>query len=143
MASAKKGDCVKVHYTGTLKDGSVFDSSQGRNPLQFTIGKRQVIPGFEEAVTGMEVGKSKKVMIPSDKAYGPYLRNLKFTFKRSNFPEDIDPKPGEKIDLEMADGKVIVATVVESRGSDVLLDANHPMAGKDLTFDLQLVEIIR
>ncbi|MCD4785440.1 MAG: peptidylprolyl isomerase [Candidatus Eremiobacteraeota bacterium] len=142
MTVAKNGDRVKVHYTGTLNDGSVFDSSKGRDPLQFTLGKGEVIPGFEEAIPGMAEGKSKKVVIPLDKAYGPYLSNLKFNFKKDHFPEGMEPKPGEKLDLEMANGKVIVATVLESSDGNILLDANHPMAGKDLTFQIQLMEIV-
>ena len=140
MAEAKNGDTVRIHYTGRLADGTVFDSSEGRAPLEFTIGESQVIPGFEEAVSGMEPGQETTVTIPSDQAYGAHRAELLFDVPREQFPDDLDPQIGQQ--LQMTNGsQTAVVTVSEVADGSIKLDANHPLAGKDLTFDLTLVEI--
>ncbi len=141
MSEAKNGDTVKVHYTGTLEDGTVFDSSKERDPLQFTLGKGQLIKGFEEAVIGMSVGETKSLRIPSDEAYGSHREDLLLKFNKSDFPPDIEPKGGLVINLVSPDGRNLLATITEISGDSITLDANHPLAGKDLTFNIDLVEI--
>jgi len=141
MSEAKNGDTVKVHYTGTLEDGSIFDSSKEREPLQFTLGKGQLIKGFEEAVIGMSVGETKSVRIPSDEAYGSHREDLLLKFNKSDIPPDIEPQGGLVIHLVSPDGRNLLATITEISGDSVTLDANHPLAGKDLTFNIDLVEI--
>ena len=142
MAEAKNGDTVKVHYTGKLEDGTVFDTSIERDPLQFTIGEGQVIPGFEQAVAGMNPGESKTTKVPEDKAYGPRRKEMVLVVDRNQFPVDLKPKVGQQLQSRQADGRTIRVTVTEVSESSVTLDANHPLAGKDLTFDVQLVEIV-
>ncbi|WP_169980626.1 FKBP-type peptidyl-prolyl cis-trans isomerase [Tautonia rosea] len=140
MAQAQTGNTVRIHYTGRLADGTVFDSSDGRQPLEFTIGESQVIPGFEEAVTGMEPGQETTVTIPSDRAYGAHREELVFDVPRTQFPDDLDPQIGQQ--LQMTNGsQTAVVTVSSLSDGSVTLDANHPLAGKDLTFDIALVEI--
>lgn len=141
MTQAKYGDTVKVHYTGKLEDGTVFDSSIDHEPLQFTLGGGQVIPGFEQAVVGMNLNESKTVKIPVDKAYGPHREELVAVIDRSQLPADLNPEVGQPLEGRQADGQIIMAEVIEVSESSVTLDANHPLAGKDLTFDIQLVEI--
>ena len=141
MSKAKSGDNVHVHYSGKLGDGSVFDTSEGRDPLTFQLGKGMVVPGFETAVTGMEVGEKKTVTFPSDEAYGPRLAQLVFTVPRENLPEGYDPKEGEMLGMETKDGRQMDVVVVRSDDTSVQLDANHPLAGEDLTFDVELVAI--
>jgi len=141
MSEAKNGDTVKVYYTGTLEDGTVFDSSKERDPLQFTLGKGQLIKGFEEAVIGMSIGETKSVKIPSDEAYGSHREDLLLKFNKSDFPPDIEPKGGLVINLVSPDGRNLLATITEISGDSVTLDANHPLAGKDLTFNIDLVEV--
>ena len=141
MSQAKSGDTVHVHYTGKLGDGSVFDSSEGRDPLSFELGKGMVVPGFEKAVTGMEVGEQKTVTFPSEEAYGPRLDQLTFTVPRDNLPEGYDPKKGEMLRMETRDGRQMDVLVTGADEESVQLDANHPLAGHDLTFDVELVKI--
>jgi peptidylprolyl isomerase len=142
MAQARSGDTVRVHYTGRLDDEQVFDSSQGREPLEFTLGEGRVIPGFEEAVLGMEVGDEKTVTIPSDQAYGPRRDEMVAQVGREHFPPDVEPQVGQQLHMKQ-DGRAFVVTVTEVSDSDVVtLDANHPLAGQDLTFDLALVDIV-
>lgn len=141
MAEAKTGDTVRVHYTGTLEDGSEFDSSRKRDePLEFTLGQGQMIPGFEKAVSGMEVGQSKQVSIPSDEAYGEKKKEMIMEVPKENFPPDITPEVGQQLAVN-TQGKQVPVTVTEVSGDTVILDANHPLAGKDLKFDIELVEI--
>jgi FKBP-type peptidyl-prolyl cis-trans isomerase 2 len=142
MAQAKNGDTVKVHYTGRLEDGTVFDTSTDRDPLEFTIGERQVIPGFEDAVVGMTAGDSKTVQIPVDQAYGPHHAELVFEVGREALPDRLEPEVGQHLQLRRPDGQLVAFTVTEVDDANVTLDANHPLAGKELTFDLQLVEIV-
>lgn len=141
MSEAKSGDHVHVHYTGKLDDGTVFDTSQGRDPLTFQLGKGQVVPGFEKAIMGMAVGDQKTETIPSDKAYGPRLEQLTFTVPRENLPEGYDPRVGEMLRMETRDGRQMDVLVTDSDEGFVKLDANHPLAGKDLTFDIELVRV--
>jgi len=141
MAQAKSGDKVKVHYTGKLDDGTVFDSSQERDPLEFTIGEGQIIPGFEQAVVGMNPGDNKTANIPVDKAYGPRRDEMVMDVDKGQFPENITPEIGQKLQMTRSDGQVIMVTITGVSEANVTLDANHPLAGKDLTFDIQLVEI--
>lgn len=142
MSQAKNGDVVKVHYTGKLEDGTVFDSSADSGPLQFTLGKEQIIPGFEEAVIGMNPGESSTTIIPADKAYGPYRKEMILEVPRDQFPPDIRLNIGEQLELSQPDDQIIIVTITDVAESTVTLDANHPLAGKDLTFDIQLVEIV-
>jgi peptidylprolyl isomerase len=140
MIGAKKGDKVHIHYTGRLTDGSVFDSSEGRAPLQFTVGSGQVIAGFDKAVTGMNEGETQTVNIPADQAYGDFRPELVFEVPRDQFPQDIAPEIGQR--LQMQNGSQVAMVIVSEVGEDVVkLNANHPLAGKELIFDLQLVRI--
>lgn len=139
---AKHGDKVKVHYTGKLDDGTVFDSSAEREPLEFTIGEGMIIPGFEQAVLGMAPGDSKTELIPNDQAYGPHLDEMVVVVDRQQMPSEIEPEVGQQLQIQQATGQVIPVVVTEVSGSAVTLDANHPLAGEDLTFDIQLVEIV-
>ena len=144
MADAKRagrGDTVRIHYTGTLDDGSVFDSSRGRRPLEFTVGSGQVIPGFDAAVTGMAPGEEKTVTIPAAQAYGDRREDHEMTVERAQLPDDIDPVVGDQ--LQMSDGQnQFLVRVSATTKETVTLDANHPLAGKDLTFALELMEIV-
>ncbi len=141
-AVAKAGDTVKVHYTGTLADGKQFDSSVGKDPLEFTLGAGQVIAGFDEAVTGMKVGEKKTVTIPADKAY-KYDDSLVFEVDKSQLPATITPAVGMQLTMTQQDGSEVSLTVKAVSETTVTLDANLPVAGKDLTFELELVEIVK
>jgi len=141
MSSAKKGDFVHVHYTGKLNDGKVFDTSQERDPLTFQLGKGQVIPGFDRAIEGMAVGETKTEVIPSDQAYGPRLEQLTFTVPRENLPDGYDPQVGEVMRMETRDGRQMDVVVTHSDEGFVKMDANHPLAGQDLTFEIELVKV--
>lgn len=142
MAEAKNGDTVKIHYTGKLDDGSVFDSSADREPLEFTIGEGNIIPGFEQAVLGMAPGDSKTINIAPDDAYGPYREEMLQQVERASIPEDIPLELGAQLSVVGQDDQQFVVTVVELDEEHVTLDANHPLAGEPLTFDIQLVEIV-
>jgi len=141
MSKAKQGDTVKVHYTGTLKDGTVFDSSAGRSPLEFTLGEKRVIPGFERAVNDMSVGDKKTETIPADEAYGPRREELLIEIERAQLPENINPEVGLQLQMTTTDGQQVPVTITEVKEDAVRLDANHPLAGEDLIFELELVEI--
>jgi peptidylprolyl isomerase len=140
---ATNGDNVKVHYTGKLEDGTVFDTSEGREPLEFTLGEGQVIPGFESAVRGMSQGETKTTQIPADHAYGPHHAEMVLVVPRSQFPPDFNPKPGDQLEIKQEDGQSFYVHVTEIGETDIGLDANHPLAGKDLIFDIQLVQVNR
>jgi len=142
MAQAKDGDTIKVHYTGKLDDGSVFDSSTDREPLEFKLGENQIIRGFENAVIGMAPGEKSTVTIPAEKAFGPHRNEMVIEMNKEDFPADLDPKVGQKFNLHQNDDQTIVVTVTEVTENAVTLDANHALAGKDLTFDIELVEIM-
>ncbi len=141
MTQAKHGDTVKVHYTGKLDDGTVFDSSSDRDPLEFTIGSGNIIPGFERAVVGMTPGDSKTETIPTDDAYGPYMEEMVVTIDRQQMPAEMEPEVGQQLHIQQPDGNVLPVIVTDVSSSTVTLDANHPLAGEDLTFDIRLVEI--
>ena len=139
MPGAQTGDTIAVHYTGKLEDGTVFDSSRERESFKLTIGKGQVIPGFEKAVTGMEVGEKTTVTIPPDQAYGPEREDMIATFPRSQFPADMPLKVGDRLQLRGEDGQVFFAGVTAVTDDTVTLDANHPLAGKTLVFEIERV----
>ena len=141
MSTAKHGDNVSIHYTGTLNDGTEFDSSEGREPLSFEIGSGQIIPGFSDAVEGMAVGESKTVTISSDQAYGDYNPEMVQEVPRSNIPDDIELVEGIALSATGPDGQVIHFKVIAFDDDKVKLDGNHPLAGQELTFALELVEI--
>jgi peptidylprolyl isomerase len=142
MSQAKHGDTVRVHYRGTLQDGSVFDDSD-REPLQFTIGGGQLIPGFEEAVIGMNPGDSKTTEVPAEKAFGHYQEDMIVVVPKSQFADwDLEPTVGERVPIPRPDGQPIDVTITEVTESDVIVDANHPLAGEDLTFDIELIDIV-
>ncbi|KAA6182994.1 peptidylprolyl isomerase [Thiohalocapsa marina] len=141
MSEAKSGDTVKVHYTGTLADGTQFDSSRGGTPLEFTLGQGNVIAGFEDAVLGMAEGQQKVITIPCDQAYGERNDQMLQTVPRSAIPEDIELAVGLMLHAQGPAGEVVNFTVAEFDGESVTVDGNHPLAGQDLTFDLELVQI--
>ncbi len=141
MTAAKTGDSVKIHYTGKLADGTVFDSSNGREPLGFTLGSGEVIPGFDDAVTGMKVGESKSVTIPMDRAYGPRNEQMIIEVPRGQVPPDLEPEVGQRLQMGGPNGELVVVRVVGVDEQAVILDANPPLAGEDLNFDLELVAI--
>lgn len=140
--SAKRGDTVRVHYTGRLEDGTVFDTSLGRDPVEFILGAGQVIPGFEDAVVGMNPGETKAVKVLAEQAYGPYRPELVLEISRDEVPPDLDLEVGLQLVLREPQGPLIPVTVTNLSESTVTLDANHPLAGQDLMFDIQLVEIL-
>ena len=143
MQQVKKGDTVKVHYHGKLTDGTVFDSSieAEREPLEFEVGGGMVIPGFDQGVTGMVIGEKKTILIPSDEAYGPKQEDMIMEFPKDRFPADMNPEVGVQLNMSNGQGQNFPVVIVEVRDEVVILDANHPLAGEDLTFDLELVEI--
>jgi peptidylprolyl isomerase len=142
MTQARQGDTVRLHYQGKLKDGTVFDTSRERHPLQFTIGTGQVIVGFEQAVIGMSVGESKTARIPMEQAYGPRRDDLIVNMDRSMLPPGLDPEIGQRLELTQTDDRVSLVTVTAATETSLTLDANHPLAGKELTFELELLEIV-
>ena len=142
MAQAKTGDTVRVHYTGTLADGTIFDSSAGRDPLEFRLGSGQVIKGFDDGITGMEVGEHKSVNIPVEDGYGPAHEEYIFTLDRAELPADIPLEVGMTLNMHEDGNPEPTAVIVRFLTDDtVILDANHPLAGQDLTFDVELVEV--
>jgi FKBP-type peptidyl-prolyl cis-trans isomerase 2 len=142
MAEAKDGDTVKVHYTGKFEDGTVFDSTDGRDPLEFTLGNGQLIAGFEKALIGMNPGESKTSNIPQDEAYGPRNEEMKQVVERNQLPPDLDPQVGMQLQVKTPEDQTLIVSIAEVSDTHVTLDANHPLAGKDLNFDIQLVEIV-
>ena len=142
MAEAKTGDTVKVHFTGKLDDGTVFGSSIDNEPLEFTIGEDEIIQGFEQAVVGMSPGESKTATVLADQAYGPHNEEMVLVVDRNQIPEHLKPKVGQQLEVRQADDQTIVVTVTDVSEENVTLDANHPLAGEDLFFDIQLMEII-
>ena len=141
MGQAKSGDTVKIHYTGTLDDGSEFDSSAGREPLEFSIGGGRVIAGFNSAVDGMTVGESKTVTIPAGEAYGERHEQMIQQVPKTALPDDMKPEVGMQLQSQDPDGQIINVVVSEVSADTVTLDGNHPLAGKALTFAIELVEI--
>ena len=142
MSTAASGNKVKVHYTGTFDDGDVFDSSREAEPLEFEIGGGQVIPGFDQAVDGMAVGESKQIRLPEDQAYGPHNPEMVFDADPNQFEDGLAPEVGQQFQTQMEDGTPMLLTVKAIEGEKITLDANHPMAGKTLNFNIELVEIV-
>jgi FKBP-type peptidyl-prolyl cis-trans isomerase 2 len=141
MQQVKSGDTIKVHYHGTLTDGSIFDSSNGREPLEFEVGSGMVIEGFDNGVLGMAIGDKKTVSIPAAQAYGVPREDMIMEFPIDRFPEDIVPEVGMQLNMSNNEGDQFPVSIIEVAEEFVVLDGNHPLAGKDLTFDLELVEI--
>lgn len=142
MANPQKGDTVRVHYTGTLPDGEQFDSSRGGDPLEFKLGEGQIIPGFEAAVLTLVPGESTQAAIPPDEGYGPHRPELLVELEREQFPTDMELEVGQTLQLNDQEGNPVVVRVAELGEEAVRLDANHPLAGQELTFDIELVEIV-
>jgi peptidylprolyl isomerase len=144
LSKVKDGDTVKVHYTGTLTDdGTVFDSSREREPLEFTLGEGQLIPGFEKAVIGLEEGDETTVELDSEDAYGQRREDLELEVSKSDLPENIDPQVGMQLQMQQQEnGQAIPVQITAVEDEFVQLDANHPLAGKDLTFEIELLELV-
>ncbi len=142
MTQAKHGDTVKVHYTGRLEDGTIVDTSIDNRPLRFTIGEGRLIADFEQAVVGMNPGEWRNIKIPADKVYGPYSKELVLAVDRDQFPTSLQPEVGQQLQVYEEDGERLLVRVTYVSESIVTLDANHPLAGKDLTIDIHLVEIV-
>ncbi len=140
---AKNGDKVRVHYTLKDSNGEIVESSLKTMPIEFTIGERNVIPGFEKNILGMEPKDTKTVKIPPEDAYGLHDEKKVFEFTKKNAPENFDPRIGHTIQMHRPDGKAVVVTVLSHTEKGYMMDANHPLAGKELTFDLELVEIVK
>ncbi len=141
MTQAKNGDTVKVHYTGKLDDGTVFDTTSEGDPLEFTLGEGRIIAGFEQAVEGMKPGESKTTKIEAEEAYGQRRDDLILSFGREEIPSEIPPELGQRVQLRRSDGTPVPAIIVDVNDQQVTLDANHPLAGLSLTFDIELVEL--
>ncbi len=141
MGTAENGSTVRVHYRGTLEDGTLFDSSEGREPLEFVVGEGQVIPGFDAAVRGMAVGERRETTIPSEEAYGAIRDDLLMTIPLDRLPAGIEPREGDTLQATTREGQTIPVRVARIEDDGVVLDANHPLAGRDLTFELELVSI--
>ena len=142
MAQAKNGDKVVVHYTGRLTSGEVFDTSYDRDPLEFVIGQNRLIPVFENAIIGMEEGEKKTINVGHNEAYGEYKEDLITVIDKSKLPEDMNPKVGEILQITTQEGSIINFSVIEVNDTSIKLDANHPLAGKDLIFEIELVKIV-
>lgn len=142
MQQVQNGDKVKVHYHGKLRSGETFDSSEGREPLEFTVGGGQVIPGFDQGVMGMTVGDKRTVEIDVQNAYGEKSQEMIIEFPKNQFPEDMNPEVGMQLMMNNGQGRQFPVTIAEVKEESVMLDANHPLAGQDLIFDIELVEIV-
>ncbi|MBW6418633.1 MULTISPECIES: FKBP-type peptidyl-prolyl cis-trans isomerase [Celeribacter] len=142
MTEVKSGDKVRIHYTGTLADGTVFDSSEGRDPLEFTVGSGQIIPGMDKHLPGMTVGEKKTIVAVADEAYGQRHPDAQQAVPRAQIPAEIPLEVGLQLQMQSPQGQVIPVTVVEVTDEEVTLDANHRLAGEDLTFAIELVEIV-
>lgn len=141
MKEIEKNDEVTLHYKGTLTNGEQFDSSEGRDPLSFVVGEGKVIPGFESAVVGMKKDETKTFTIPADQAYGQIREDLVHKVNRDQIPADLKPEPGQRLVSNLQDGRQIPVTVTEVTEETITLDANHPLAGKDLTFEINIVNV--
>ena len=142
MGQVKSGDKIKVHYHGKLANGETFDSSEGREPLEFEVGSGMVIKGFDDGVTGMSAGEKKTINIPYDEAYGPRNPEMVIEMPKDRFPKDMVIEMGMSLAMSDQEGHQFQVTIVEIKDDVVMLDANHPLAGQDLVFDLELVEIV-
>jgi len=143
VTSVKAGDTVQVHYTGTLDNGEVFDSSRDRDPLEFKVGGGMVIPGFDKAVLGLKAGESTTAKLPPEEAYGEIRKELIMPMQKSQIPEDITPEVGMQVMLQAQEGQQIPATITEVNENTIILDANAPLAGKTLNFDIEVVKIVQ
>jgi peptidylprolyl isomerase len=142
MAQANSGDTVKITYTGKLNDGTVFDSSEGRDPLEFVIGENTIIPTLEASVIGMNIGDKATVEVTAENAYGPHQPDAIQTVERSMIPAEVELAIGAQLQATAPDGQVLVLTVASIEDTTVTLDGNHPLAGQDLTFDIELMEVV-
>jgi peptidylprolyl isomerase len=150
MAQAKEGNRVKVHYTGRLDDGSIFDSSEcgaddcghDHGPLEFTLGAGEVIPGFDAGVLGMSVGETKTIHIPVEDAYGERIEEMVADVPRGDLPPEMKPEAGQQLEVTQEDGQIFQVLVTDVNDETITIDANHPLAGHALNFDLRLVEIL-
>jgi FKBP-type peptidyl-prolyl cis-trans isomerase 2 len=143
MAQAKEDDTVRVHYTVKLDKDTIVGSTKDQEPLQFTLGKGQVLPGFEQAVVGMNSGESKTVLVTADQAFGPYLDEMVVVVDRGRLPEGLNPKEGDRIQLQTRSGEAVTVSVMGVSESTITIDGNHPLAGKDLIFDIEFIEVVR
>jgi FKBP-type peptidyl-prolyl cis-trans isomerase 2 len=142
MTQVKNGDTIKVHYVGKLEDGTVFEASTNRDPLEYTVGSSKAFPVFDQAVIGMQEGELKTLEIPVDRAFGPRDERKVVTLKRQQLPPDLEPQVGQRLQIRQKDNTPLRVTVATVSDSIVTLDANHPLAGQDLTLDIQIVEIL-
>lgn len=140
-ATAKVGDTARVHYTCRLEDGSVFATTRNKDPLEFVIGKAQVIPGLQEAVVGMSPGETRTITVPPEKAYGPYHEEMTAILGRDMIPDQIDVKPGVSLRVKHADGHESDVLVTDISGENIRVDGNHPLAGKNLVMEIELIEL--
>lgn len=143
MPKAKMGAKVKVHFEGSLEDGTVFGSTTDEEPFEFTIGDKNMMPGFENAVIGMQKGETKTITLAPEEAYGPHKKELVSVMERSGFPQEVQLEVGKRLRVRTQDGKYTVVTIKEFTGDSIVLDENDPLAGKTLTFKIELVEIIK
>ena len=139
MTQVKAGDTVRIHYTGTLTTGETFDSSQGRDPLEFVVGSGQIIPGLDKAIPGMTIGDKKTVEVPCAEAYGETREEARQAIPRAEIPDHIPTEIGTQLQMQAPTGQVVPVTIVEANEAEIVLDANHPLAGKDLVFAIKLV----
>jgi len=141
VAKAKEGDEVQVHYTGKLEDGTVFDTSEDGEPLSFTIGENRVIPGFEEAVTGMEPGDTKTTEVEPEQAYGEHREDMVMEMEQDQIPDEVEPEVGQQLQLRLENGQTVPVLITALGEDSVTIDANHPLAGRKLIFDIELVDV--
>jgi peptidylprolyl isomerase len=142
MTQAKEDDTVRVHYTVKLGNDTIVGSTKNEEPLQFTLGKGQVLPSFEQAVIGMNSGESKTVLVTADQAFGPHLDEMVVVVDRGRLPEGINPKEGDRIQLQARSGETMIVSVTDVSDSTITIDGNHPLAGKDLIFDIEFIEVV-
>jgi peptidylprolyl isomerase len=142
MTAVKQGDTIRIRYIGRLEDGTIFDSSEGRPPLEFTVGEGEVIPGLEQGVTGMSIGETKTITITPELGYGPYMKERVFEMDRKKMPGNFNIEVGLRLQMYRADGMPMMVTVVGISENTLTMDCNHPLAGKTLIFDATLVEIV-
>ncbi len=143
MTQAKEGDTVRVHYTVKLEDDTIIGSTKNEAPLQFTLGKGEVLAGFEQAVVGMRSGESKTVLVTADKAFGPHLEEMVVVLDRGRLPEGIDPKEGDRLHLQAPGGEIMTVAITDVSDSTITIDCNHPLAGKDLIFDIEFIDVVQ
>lgn len=143
MTQAKEDDTVRVHYTAKLDNDTIIGSTKNQEPLQFTVGKGQVLPGFEQAVVGMNSGESKTIILAAEQAFGPHLDEMVVVVDRERLPEGLNPKEGDSIQLQIRDDETMIVSVTGVSESTITIDGNHPLAGKDLIFDIEFIEVVQ